>query len=154
MAHITSQLSKTEIKEFFQKCSTIGAYTLFPGNQVDGKMTINDSRGTNRMIKDRFDLTLECIRRYYANEDSPLRETLGRYPEFFELFGDFKGYIEFFLLQDLTGDDFSSIKFWLEFCDFQHSPLPKDISEYKTYRERVIDFVTLRNQRIEKLCPA
>jgi hypothetical protein len=31
---------------------------------------------------------------------SPLGDTLDRYVDFFELFGDFSGYVEFFHLQD------------------------------------------------------
>ena len=64
-------------------------------------MTINGSRGINHKIKDRFDLTLECIRRHYFNEDNPLSDTLQRYSDFFSLFQKFQGYIDFFLLQDL-----------------------------------------------------
>lgn len=44
---------------------TIGSSIVFPGNKVDGKMTINGARGFSSKIADRFDLTLECIRRYY-----------------------------------------------------------------------------------------
>lgn len=44
---------------------------------------------------DRFDLTLECIRRHYLNMDSPLAPTLSRYTKFFALFGDFPGYVSF-----------------------------------------------------------
>ena len=67
-------------------------------------MTINGARGCNRKIGDRFDLTLECIRRHYQREESPLSRTLSSYREFFELFGDFRGYVEFFLLQDLVAE--------------------------------------------------
>ena len=42
-------------------------------------MTINGSRSLNRNIKDRFDLTLECIRLSYKNEINPLYDTLNRY---------------------------------------------------------------------------
>ena len=49
-------------------------------------MTINGARGTNGKIKDRFDLTLECIKRFYQNDKSPLTETLNRYKSFFQLF--------------------------------------------------------------------
>lgn len=41
-----------------------------------------------------FDLTVEC-RRHYAGEVSPLSDTLGRYSDFFALFGDFKGFVKF-----------------------------------------------------------
>jgi hypothetical protein len=38
-------------------------------------------------------LTLECIRRHYLDEPSPLSDTLARYADFFGLFGDFAGYV-------------------------------------------------------------
>lgn len=47
---------------------------------------------------DRFDLTLECIRRHYLGQRSPLGETLARYRDFFALFEDFSGYVEFFMV--------------------------------------------------------
>jgi hypothetical protein len=43
---------------------------------------MNQARGVSKMIDDRFDLTLECIRRYYKNESSPLFETIKRYSDF------------------------------------------------------------------------
>ena len=52
---------------------TIGGIMVFPGNQVDRKWTINQARGCTRSISDRFDLTLECIRRHYSDWESPLR---------------------------------------------------------------------------------
>lgn len=45
---------------------TMGSATLFPGNRVGNKMTINGHRGFHPRIADRFDLTPECIRRHYA----------------------------------------------------------------------------------------
>ena len=87
-------------------------------------MTINGARGVNHKIKDRFDLTLECIRRFYKQEDSPLREVFERYAEFFYLFEDFRGYVDFFLYQDLVEKDYSGIKFWHPFDDFKTPPLP------------------------------
>ncbi|MGI6609423.1 MAG: DUF6994 family protein [Limnochordia bacterium] len=35
---------------------------------------------------------------HYLNVDSPLSATLARYADVFRLFGDFRGYVEFFLL--------------------------------------------------------
>lgn len=43
-----------EVNELFDTGSTIGAYTLFPNNSVDGKHTINQARGINSPINDRF----------------------------------------------------------------------------------------------------
>ena len=70
---------------------TIGGMMVFPGNRIDRKMTINGARGCNRKIADRFDLTLECIRRHYLVQRSPLGETLARYREFFAFSRTSKG---------------------------------------------------------------
>ena len=111
-------------------------------------MTINGSRGINKKIKDRFDLTLECIRRFYLQEVSPLYETLSRYESYFELFRDFKGYAKFFLLQDLLTENLEEVNFVLPFDNFNSSPLPKSSDEYLIYLNRMTSFVEKRNNRI------
>ena len=148
MSHIVDQVSPDEIESFFNLCTTIGGYIIFPSNKIDRKMTINGARGLSQKIGDRFDLTLECIRRHYANEDSPLGETLRRYSTFFDLFRDFRGYVDFFLLQDLVSGDYSTIKFWSPFDNFGNSPFLNDVDEYHSYKKRVINFISARNQRI------
>jgi hypothetical protein len=35
-----------------------------------------------------------------------------RYRDFFALFESFRGYVDFFLLQDLVTDDYSGVTFW------------------------------------------
>jgi hypothetical protein len=128
---------------------TIGGMMLFPGNRVDGQMTINGARGFHPQIKDRFDLTVECIRRHYLNKDSPLRDVLARYANFFQPFGDFRGYVEFFLLQDLVTDDCSAVKFFLPFEDFKSPPVPDTMAAYLDYRTLAIGFIEARNRRIK-----
>ena len=150
MSHIVSQLSSNDMETFFKKCSTVGAYMIFPSKQVDRKMTINAARGVNSKIQDRFDLTLECIRRFYNKEESPLTVTLERYTSFFNLFQNFRSYVDFFLLQDLVDEDYKSINFWFPNDKFLSSPLPKNVSEYDSYKKNVVDFITKRNQRIDK----
>jgi hypothetical protein len=145
MSHIIGQVSSDEIRSFFETCSTIGGYIVFPSKRIDNKMTINGARGLNQKIKDRFDLTLECIRRHYASEDSPLGDTLRRYKAFFDLFGSFQGYVDFFLLQDLVAENQTSIEFFLPFNNFDGSPLPNNVNEYRLYKENVTDFVSARN---------
>ena len=100
MSHIINQVPSDGIVAFFSVCETIGGYIIFPAKTVDNKMTINAARGCNSKIADRFDLTLECIRRFYANEVSPLSGDLQRYSSFFSLFQGFQGHVDFFLLQD------------------------------------------------------
>ena len=148
MAHITGQFTADEMDSFFSICSTIGAYIIFPAKQIDKKMTINGARGMNHKIQDRFDLTLECIRLFYLEKNSPLTDTFVRYSSFFSLFSDFKGYVNFFLLQDLVDENCSEIKFWCQFKGFDHQPLPSSVSEYRGYKNNLTSFVTARNKRI------
>ncbi len=146
--HITKQISIDEIDLFFSLCSTIGAYIVFPSNRIDGKMTINGYRGLNQFIKDRFDLTLECIKLFYINEKNPMTEVFKRYEEFFLLFENFKGYVNFFLLQDIVTNDYSSIKYFLPFDEFKKNPLPSNLEEYLEYKKNLKSFVKSRNDRI------
>jgi hypothetical protein len=129
---------------------TIGGMMLFPANQVDRKWTLNQARGCNRRIADRFDLTLECIRRHYQGQSSPLGETLARYRGFFALFESFRGYVDFFLLQDLVMDDYAAVTFSMPFDDFKPPAVPKDFDTYVEYRRRSIEFIEARNRRIAR----
>ncbi|MDN3495279.1 hypothetical protein QL996_05020 [Planococcus sp. APC 4015] len=126
---------------------SIGGRLLFPRNRIDGKQTINQQRGTHPRIRDRFDLTLEAIRRHYEADVSPLSETLERYEEFFALFESFDGYVEFFLLQDLV-DDGGAVKFYGPFDGYVGPVLPDTMDEYRTFRQGQLDFVAARNARI------
>ena len=137
-----------EVNELFEAGLTIGAYLIFPNNRIDGKHTINQARGVNSLIDDRFDLTLECIRLFYLGKDSPLYSTLLRYKYFFNLFDDFMGYIHFFLLYDLI-DENNNVKFYLSFDDFKTRPTFSDVNQYLLYKKRVINFIKSRNNRIE-----
>lgn len=150
MKHIIDQIPEVEVEEFNRIGYTLGGMMLWPSNRVGGAMTINGARGLDRSIADRFDLTLECIRRYYLGESNPglLRDTLARYPEFFALFGDFVGFVDFFLLQDLVDEITSTVRFFTAFEDFTASPLPGDLNAYLDYRQRATEFIESRNRRI------
>lgn len=152
LSHIINQIPIEEREAFSGISYTIGGMMVFPGNRVDRKMTINGARGFHPRIKDRFDLTVECIRRHYRNEFSPLSDTLARYADFFRLFGDFWGYVEFFLLQDLVTEDCSAVRFLTPFDDFKTSPLPESMDAYIVYRQLAVDFIKERNQRILESC--
>ena len=143
-------LSDSERDELQYIVRTIGGHIVFPAHQKNG-FTINQARGVNRKICDRFDLTLECIRLFYRNENSPLYGTLTRYKDFFDIFVNFKEYIEFFLLQDFI-DVKEQVKFSLPFDGFNRSPLPQNVDEYRQYKTHTIDLITRRNSRIFKLC--
>lgn len=150
-SHIISQIPEEDVRMFLYITYTIGGMMVFPGKKIDGGITINGARGFNGKIADRFDLTLECIRRYYRGETSPLYQDLVRYGDFFRLFVDFKGYVDFFLLQDLVADDYSAVRFFSPFIDFDKSPRPEGLESYKGFREKTIEFVHNRNARIAGL---
>lgn len=132
------------IENFIHKTYTIGGSIIFPKEN-----SINRARGINPFIKDRWDLTLECIRRYYKNESSPLYESLVKNKDFFDLFIDFKGYVDFFYLQDCVSPDYQSVDFWIGEGDLSKNPMPKNVEEYLLWIEKQLDFVSKRNRRIE-----
>ena len=150
-ARIIEQIPQPEHDEFDRLGYTMGGMMVFPGNRVDGKPTINAARGFNRKISDRMDLTLECVRRYYRREDSPLALVLGRYAGFFALFEDFQGYVDFFLLQDLVSSDYEAVRFFMPFNDFNPPAIPKDLDAYLEFRRLSIEFAKARNRRIDQL---
>jgi hypothetical protein len=148
LASIIDQIPEVERDTLWPGGYTIGASMVFPAQWVDGKRTINVARAFHPKVKDRFDLTVECIRRHYLDEPSPLGETLARYADFFGLFGDFSGYVDFFHLQDLVNEDFSSVRFFMPFDDFTGSPWPGSLDAYLDYRQHAIAYIESRNRRI------
>jgi hypothetical protein len=127
---------------------TIGGFTVFPGNRINGKMTINGARGFNQRIFDRFDLTLKCIKLFYEGKENPLADAFERYRDFFMLFLDFRGYVDFFLLQDLINKD-GEVNFFLPFdATFPTRPYPRTEDEYYRYTENELTFIAARRERM------
>jgi hypothetical protein len=134
---------------------TIGGFTVFPVHP----QSLNQVRGTDSRIADRFDLTLECIRRHYVGgQESPLARVLEVDAGFFRLFGEgqsgFAAYVDFFHLQDLVSGNY--IK-WLDGSaadewDFGTTALPQSESAYRHYLDNVVTFVSGRNRRIRQWC--
>jgi len=123
MAAIIRKVPKTFIDEYYARTCAICSYMMWPCDQIGGTASINQPRGTNTaQIADRMDLTLECVRLYYAGQPSPLNGydggTLRRYSDFFDLFVDFKGFVDFWLLQDLVSSDYERVEFLLPFESF------------------------------------
>lgn len=147
-AGLIAQIPSVKLDAFQSLGSTIGARILFPGNRVDRKPTINVARGFSAQIADRFDLTLECIRRHYLGQASPLAATLDRYAGFFALFDSFEGYVDFFLLGDLV--QHGQIKFYLPFDGEFGQALPNTVDEYNEYMTKTMEFVAARNLRIDE----
>ena len=137
---------KAYYEELLRKSYTIGGMIIFPKHR--GSM--NQDKGTNWLISDRWDLTLECIRRYYNGENSPLYKTIDRDRWFYQLFLDFKGYVDFFFLQDAVTDDYSSVHIWCGNAEFTTRGLPQTYDDYERFIKNEYEFLSKRNARIKE----
>lgn len=137
-----------KIKDYIKESYVLGGEIIFPKH----RKSINTERGWNHSIKDRFDLTLECIRRFYDGKDNPLYSVLKADEEFFKLFVNFNGYVNFFFLNDLVSDDYKTVKLFLgtERDMFNRSPLPQNKYEWEQLRNNQIDFLKKRHNRIKE----
>lgn len=86
------RLPKEVDDAFLQRADTICGFIIFPVSWG----SLNQRRGTHPRIQDRWDLTLEVIRRFYEDGTSPMAKTMDRYAGFLALFGTFDGYIDHF----------------------------------------------------------
>ena len=98
-------------------------------------------------ICDRWDLTLECIRGFYMGASTPLDAVLARDVDFFKLFVDFRGYVDFFLLHDCVDENYN-VKMGLDTQLFDSMPMPKTLGDYLKWIEFQLDFVAKRGKRI------
>ena len=78
-----------------------------------------------------------------------MSQTLKKNKDFFDLFVDFKGYVDFFYLQDCVSSDYRSVHFWLGDGDLSKNPMPQSVGEYLQWMEKQLEFVEKRNERIE-----
>lgn len=129
-------------KDYLKKSYTIGGSIIFPTSN-----SINVARGTS--LNDRFDLTLECIRLYYLGKESRLFDTLKENKPFFDLFENFKGYVDFFYLDDLVTDDYSAIKYFNSCTDIYNAKYPSSAEDWLALYKNQLAFVKNRNNRIK-----
>ena len=134
-------------EDYWHKTYTIGGSIIFP--MV--RWSMNQARGCNVRICDRWDLTLECIRRFYSRESSPLDKALNNSKDFFNLFVNFKEYIDFFFLQDSVDTNYN-VLFGLDTPLFETMPMPKNMDEYYHWIQFQLDFVSKRGKRIKQYC--
>src|SRR3954451_3555916 len=146
-----------DVDDFYRIASSIGGYIVFPRNRAGQTgWTINQSRGMDSSIADRFDLTLECIRRHYTEPGAvnPLGARLAYYGDFFALFRNFDTYVSFFLLDDLVDEARNAVHSLVTgdpLTEFRLPAFARSAAEYGEYRQRSISFVTARNERIRQL---
>ena len=134
-------------RDYWHRTYTISGSIIFP--MV--RWSMNQARGCSAKICDSWDLTLECIRRYYNGESTPLDKALNNSSQFFEKFVGFKEYVDFFLLQDCVDENYN-VKFWLNTPLFESMPMPKNMEEYLHWIDTQLEFVSKRGKRIAEYC--
>lgn len=151
LAAAIAALNEDERSRYLNPPYTIGSAMIWPVRKKD-RPTMNTARGfgpSGRLIADRMDLTLECIRRHYAGElESPLADVITAYADFFELFDGFTEFVEFFHFQDLVTPAYDEIQFYLPFDNFKRSGTPATKEEYVEYREKTLEFIKKRGRRM------
>ncbi|NMO01853.1 hypothetical protein HH308_11585 [Gordonia sp. TBRC 11910] len=140
-----------KLRSFERMRYTIGSMMIWPSTTVKGVGTINAMRGFNSRIGDRLDLTLECVRRHYEGQSSPLARVMDANAAYFGLFANFGGFIEFFELQDLADPATGDVRFMLPFGAFDRPGHPIGVLEYKAYLKEARRFLKARNSRIAAL---
>ncbi len=134
---------RQKMENYMHRTYTIGGMMIFPVHRY----SFNQARGMNAKIRDRWDWSLECIRRFYASESSPLTKQMKSDAEFYKLFVDFQGFVKFFYLQDCITED-GKISMWTEGVPFERPAFPQSVDEYWRFIQHEIDFVEKRNMRI------
>ena len=56
--------------------------------------------------------------------------------------------MNYFLLQDLVNDDYSSINYYIPFVSFDNPAFPVNVQQYRLYKKNMTAWVVARNQRI------
>jgi len=143
LSSLYAQLPDDVNEAFLRRAYTICGFMVFPVSRG----SIGQRRGLHPRIQDRWDLTLEAIRRFYEGGTSPLATTMDRYAGFFELFGSFDGYVSHFHLDDFV-DTTGAVRFVLPFDDFQSPPLPNNLPTYAQYRLDSLKLFETRRLRI------
>jgi hypothetical protein len=149
-------LSEEQKARYLNPKYTIASSMIWPVRTKD-RPTINEARGfgpTGQIIRDRIDLTLECIQRHYQGVDNALASVLTAYGDFFSLFDGFAEFAEFFHFQDLVRPDGSGVRSLMRpdevvtQADFEREATPATVQEYVTYADATIDFIARRGKRM------
>lgn len=144
---------------------TIGGYIVFPNviaqqlpnstNLAARRWSVNQARGMEARISDRFDLTLEAIRLFYQGAvlrtENPIGDVLEAYRWWFDLFGKgaegFHRFADFFFLTPILDTEEQVKSFGGLGLAFDRA-LPKDETAYGAYVADQVAFVTMRNELI------
>ena len=87
-----------------------------------------------------------------ASYGSPLEDVISSDADFYRLFVDFKGYVDYFFLQDCVSEDYAKVKIWEGDSSFIRNGLPDTIDGYMSYIDNEMRFLQNRNNRIKEFC--
>lgn len=123
-------------------------------------ITVNTARGGKKGFYDRIDFTLFDLKQWYLDLPCKLQEAYENSKEWLLLFKDFKGFIDYFLLQDFvvenehyavknldSFDEGESYK-TLSNTDVYHSSRSQNKADYKAFIESSLAVISKRNERI------
>lgn len=121
---------------------------------MDGAPLVDQARAMHPRVKDRFDLSPECICRHCAGQVSPPQSELAISADFFDLFGSSRGYFDYFLLNDLVTSDCAGVRFHSRFDESHGDPPPESWGRRAPGIYEGIDQVhsRLRRARQEMCC--
>lgn len=102
-------------------------------------------RGFSRRIMDRFDLALDCICSFYDDVPSPLTWVLESDRAWFDHFVDFRGFVDFFLLNDWVNSSYEVID-----QPKTGTVLPQTVEELEAWLFRMEELTDARCRRIEE----
>jgi hypothetical protein len=149
-------IDEKQANEYLRAGRSTGSFLIWPirGDKENSNNTINIVRA--RTVSDRIDLTLGHLQKWYEGQHgSPggLYKTFQLYSSYFELFVTFKGFADFFYLQDFISEDNSKVKLFnrhggnVTGRESVEQLGNKDVLEYIRW---ILDIIELRSTRIRK----
>lgn len=130
------------IGNYLKVARTIGGHVFWPVPDVKTKgQTINTARGGYNGFNDRIDLTLIDLQKYYNGfPDCKLINQYIDSEDWFSKFIDFKGFIDFFYLQDFVDENYQVV-----LIAPVDQPIPFD---FESFINNNIAAISKRNSRI------
>ena len=162
-------ISDVDVGKYLKESRVLGGHVLFPKTlwingtiEYTGKGgTINTARGGEKGFCDRFDCTLQDIKLFYSSQNSKLEKYYNKYNEWLYLFKSFKGFIDFFSLNDFCNPnyevyDLSSVDDNMKYTrliDTSYSDISfykiNDMEIYSNFIKGNENAIKLRNKRLQ-----
>lgn len=142
---LNSNVSQANIKELLKISRTLGGHIFFPrwqiSNNKEGIKSINMARGGEFIsdsrpgFYDRFDMFLFDLKNWYAGIPSQLKAELDSNKIWLDLFGDFKGFVDYFSLNSFVDSEYKVIDLTRteSIIERFESSIPKENSDYIVY---------------------